>query len=349
MTESKKEFNATDAAIRLLNDYRRKQQRFDVFSEYDAAMEHMRETASASIGHLKEPLKSVASRLFQVTDKGFFLFHVCFWKIDLIAEALIHSIDAKNPIALANNARALVEHLAALVAIAKELEKLENRLSGQGQEKQIHEALEKAETFIYRAYHGKSPKTTSEPHEQALHVNDCIKVLQKEVPDIEEVYDFLCDFVHPNYGSNALVSMGVLGSGRLNPPEEFHQEVLDRIRRYCSLCMIFINERSDQYGSVLLKLQGLVNRCFTRGATVNTAFGRRRPSPEGDGKSKETAYFFRKALTAPEATEMAYMFLKDKGCDVQGTHLVGFGDGVFFDLYDTDEGQIWFKVPAKLN
>lgn len=346
MTDSHDNFNATEAASVLLRDFRERRLAFHAFDEYDNAMAQMRTSASGKIDELQEPLKSIASRLFSITDKGFFLFQVCEWKLDYLAEALIHAIEAKNPISLANNARALVEHLAALVAIAKELEKLQERLHGQGQEKVILQALEKTETFIHRAYYGKSPKVATKLSEQALHVNDCLKVLKGEVPDIEEIYDFLCEYVHPNHGSNALVSTGQLASGRLNPPEAFHRETLDRLRRYCSLCMLFLRDRGIEHGAIFVKLQNAFELCFAKGAKVSNVFTVKAPKPDGDGKSKETAYFFRKARTAFEAMRLCCEFLENEGYEIQSRQNGGLGDGVIYDIYQTDKGTIWFKVPT---
>jgi hypothetical protein len=345
MADSCTDFNATQAAIILLNDYRQRRQKFRVYDDYDQTMKQMRDSASENIEALEEPLKTIASRLFSIADQGFFLFQVCEWKIDYIAEALIHSIEAKNPIALANNTRALIEHMAALVAIVKELQKLLAKLRGQGQEMSIRSALEKTETFIYRAYYGKSPKVASDPHEQALHVNDLIKALKDEVADIEDVYEFLCEYVHPNHGSNVLVSTGRLANGRLNPPEEFHRETLDRLRRYCSLSMQFLKERGIEHGSIFIKLQNLFDHCLAKGATVNNVFAIKRPIPDGDGKSKETAYCFRKARTAAEAIALSYEFIENEGYNVKRKEIGGLGDGVIYDVYDTDKGKIWFKVP----
>lgn len=345
MPDSCAEYNAAQAAIILLNDFRQRRRDFHVFDEYDQTMKQMRENASEKIEGLNQPLKSIASRLFSIADQGLFLFQVCGWKLDYICEALIHSIEAKNPIALANNVRALVEHLAAFVAIVKELEKLIMKLRGQGHEMSICNALEKTELFIHRAYYGKSPKITIEPQEQALHVNDFIKALKDEVPDIEDVYDFLCEYVHPNYGSNLLVSTGQLASGRLNPPEEFHRETLDRLQRYCSLCMLFLKEHQIHYGAIFIKLQNLVDLCSARGATVNNVFAIKAPTPDGDGKSKETAYYFRNARTAMEAIALCHEFIKDEGGEVQRVQHGGFGEGVMYDIYDTNKGEIWFKVP----
>jgi hypothetical protein len=349
MADSSTGFNASQAAIILLNDYRQRRHEFRVYDDYDQAMKQMRESASGKIEALGEPLKSIASRLFSIADQGFFLFQVCEWKIDFIAEALIHSIEAKNPIALANNTRALIEHLAALVAIVKELNKLLAKLRGQGQEISIRSALEKTEIFIYRSYYGKSSKLANEPHEQALHVNELIKTLKDEVPDIEDVYDFLCEYVHPNHDSNALVSTGRLANGRLNPPEEYHQETLDRLRGYCSLSMLLLKKRGIEHVSTFIKLQNLVDLCSARGATVNNVFAIKKPIPDGDGKSKETAYFFRKARTAAEAIDLSHEFIEVEGYDVKRKEIGGLGDGVIFDVYHTDKGTIALDTgPAEL-
>ena len=163
--------------------------------------------------------------------------------------------------------------------------------------------------------------------------------------DIEDVYDFLCEYVHPNYGSNALVSTGRLANGRLNPPEEFHRETLDRLRRYCSLCMEFLRERGIEHGSTFIKLQNLFDLCSAKGATVNNVFAIKRPVPDGDGKSKETAYFFRKARTAAEAIELSNEFIENEGYNVKRRENGGLDGGVIYDVYDTDKGKIWFKMP----
>jgi hypothetical protein len=344
MADSCTDFNAAQDAIIVLNDYRQRRQEFRVYDDYDQTMKQMRESASAKIEALEEPLKSIASRIFSIADQGFFLFQVCEWKIDYIAEALIHSIEAKNPLALANNTRALIEHLAALVAIVKELHKLLAKLHGQGQEMSIRSALEKTETFIYRAYYGKSPKITSEPNEQALHVNDLIKALKDEVPNIDDLYDFLCEYVHPNHGSNSLVSTGRLANGRLNPPEEFHRETLDRLLSYCSYSMQLLKERRIEHGATFITLQNLFDLCSAKGATVSNIFAIKKPIPVGDGTSQETAYFFGKARTAGEAIALSYQFLRNGGYDLKRKEIGGLGDGVVYDVYDTDKGKIWFKV-----
>src|SRR4029077_16778312 len=122
-------------------------------------------------------------------------------------------------------------------------------------------------------------------------------------------YDFLCEYVHPNYGSNVLVSSGKLASGRLNPPEDFHRDTLDRLRSYCSFCMEYLRDRGIAHGAVFARLQALLDLCFAPGANMGNAFSIRTPNPAGDGTSKETAFHFPKARTAPEAIQLCYAYL----------------------------------------
>jgi hypothetical protein len=49
MTDSRTDFNAAQAAIILLNDYRQRRQGFHVFDDYDQTMKQMREGASEKI------------------------------------------------------------------------------------------------------------------------------------------------------------------------------------------------------------------------------------------------------------------------------------------------------------
>jgi hypothetical protein len=346
MSSEQRPEDPTAGVIKLLQQYRERREEFHRFDEYDAVMDTLRATTAAKIDKINEPLKSVATRLFTVTDKGFFLLAVCEWKIDAIADALIQTISANNSIALANNTRALIEHLGAFVAVAKELDSLALALKGQNTAQGINHLLDKTERFLHRGYYGKSPKVTKDKNEQALHVeSDCLAALKEEITDIYEVYDFLCEYVHPNYGSNALVSTGVLGAGRLNPPADFHRDTINRLLRYCALAMIFLKERGIVFAGVILRLQGLLDLCFVSQATIGNVFAKKAAKPRGDGTSKETAYFFPNARTKLEAMQLCYDFLANQGLQIQNRH-IGTIDGTsIYDVFVTDDGSIWFKLP----
>ena len=107
MKKNTQNYTATEALKLLLNDYRDRRKEFSIFTDYDISMQRMRGSYGAKIDALNEPLKSIAKQLFEIADKGFFLFQLIEWKIDYLADALLHAIEAKNPQSLANNARSL--------------------------------------------------------------------------------------------------------------------------------------------------------------------------------------------------------------------------------------------------
>lgn len=308
-------------------------------------MERSRNALTTRSKGADDRVRVVADRLFKVTEQGMFLYEVYQWKIDYIAEALIHAIQTGNPISLANNARALVEHVAALVLVLRELEMLEERLHRQNDEKTISRSLDKAELVMQRAYYGKSPKVEKERGGQALHINECIDALRKDVTNIETVYDFLCEYVHPNHGSNALVSTGTLASGLLNPPMEFNEAILDKLEGHCINCMSYLTDTLVPRSVIFIRLKDLSDRCLVSGAKITKVFSAKNPAVVGDGSSKETAIFFPKARTALEAIEFCHRFLQEKGYGGALREMGGAADGYIYDIYMTPEGPMWFKVP----
>lgn len=346
MNETPQVFRAPEAATLLLGEYCEHRENFHMFEDFEAAMAAMQTSVDRNLDRTKEPLKAVAQRLFKISRDAFFLTQVCEWKITYIAQALLHAIETRNHLSLANNTRALVEHVAALVFVLDSLGRLRNSLQGQGSEKKINEIIEKTESILQRAYYGASPKG-KEKEKAAPHIeSECLASFQKHVSDIRDVYDFLCEYVHPNHGSNLLVSTGQLGYGRLNPPSEFHQQTIDRICRYCSLTMLFLRDQAVSISANLVNLKDLVDRCFSAGAKITSVFTMKAALPDGDGLSRETAYVFPKARTTLEAMELTNQFFQESGIEVIGDKKnAGVSDGFVYDVYPTIRGDVWFKIP----
>lgn len=341
-----KDYTATEALELLLSDFRERKKTFRAICNYDDSMMQMRRKYRQQIENITDPLKSVAENLFKISDQTFFLFQVIEWKIDYLAEGLLHSIQSRNPLSLAINARSLVEHIATIALVGSKINQLEEALRGQQSEATIMKELERGKKFLNQAYYGKSPKVAGEKEVKSIHINDSLKVLSQEIKNIEEIYDFLCEYVHPNYGSNLLVSTGKLASGKLNPPEEFHRETLDKLRRICSYCMLYLREEVTGHLASPIRIQALIDRCFTRGVTLQNVFSIKEAKPVGDGKSKETAYYFPKARTPQEAIQLTYQYLQSEGYDLSGIKEIGgIEDGYIYDIHHTDKGKIWVKIP----
>ena len=85
----------------------------------------------------------------------------------------------------------------------------------------LTDAIKRQREFVYKLYYGESPKKLQSKVAQ-FHVDDFRKILRKDYAEEGAVYEQLCEYVHPNYGSNLLVSSGVLGAGQLNRPAAFY-------------------------------------------------------------------------------------------------------------------------------
>ena len=349
MTEDPKAYTAKEGLMILIKGFLDTQQGSEPFGDYDATMKALRERHQESMAYVEEPLTGIANHLFEVSDQAHFVFQVLNWKIYYLAKGLGHAIETENPMTLAINARSLLEHIATCSSVGRRIQKLESDLDGQQSEKKILASLESMQSYLKRAYYGSS-SGESDREVTVIHINDALRDLEKEISNARELYDSLSEFVHPNYGSNRLVSSGELASGHLKLSEELNRELLDRLRRICSYCFIYLKNNITGHFAGPLRLQAILELCFVRGVKLSTVFAKKQPKPTGDGKSKETAYFFPKARTAPEAMKLQNEFLKSEGLEVTGLKQSGgFKEDFIYDVYPTTIGNIWFKAPVGEN
>ncbi|MGR8922049.1 MAG: hypothetical protein ACU85V_20725, partial [Gammaproteobacteria bacterium] len=155
-------------------------------------------------------------------------------------------------------------------------------------------------------------------------------------------YATLCEFVHPNFGSNLLVSSGELLRGPIGIPAEAMSEELSltrsAIERYAALDwdLVISGTRS------LSRIDNWISIASAEGAKLSQLFSVR-IAHSGDGKSKETAIYFKKARTHNEAIQAFYKFIEQEGITLHERRLAGVDDGYLFDIAVTDQGPLWIK------
>ncbi|TGM74778.1 hypothetical protein [Leptospira bouyouniensis] len=340
------QYTATEALEILIQEYLEKRQILDQTTDYDNLMKVIRENFKNEKNNLGDPtLIKLAEDLFQITDNSFFIFEIIHWKLKYIVKGILFAIKNENAITLAGNIRILIEHVATLNLIIQEVTKFSKNIEGQQSERKIFESTEKIKNFINKVYYGTSDKSQSETSIKNFHINESLKLLQNKVTNIIELYDFLCEYVHPNYGSNILVSSGNLSTGKLNPPESYNREILDKLRRIASYGMIFIREISIEQSSIPIKLHELVKLCFIKGQKINKIFLNRYSNPIGDGKSKETAFYFPNAKSAFEAIKFTYDYFNQEGYEHISKSIHSMDENFIYDIHETNSGVIWVKTP----
>lgn len=292
------------------------------------------------------PFGELAKRLWTTTRNAMFLGRVAELKIRWLADALIPAIDGRNALGTACIVRALVEHTASYFYLCNLLNSLISSLQKAHQESQILGLVVSADEILAAVYHGVSPANKNAPI-KAPHINDCLRIMEIRIPQVREVYAYLCEFVHPNYGSNVLVSSGSLGRGQLNPPSDLHRRPFFRFCRICSATIRSVESLSIELQRHIIILSSLTSRACRQDAKIPRVFAKREPKPQGDGKSRETAFFFPKARDAVEEIGMLYEFLEKQGVTGSCTREADYSrisDGVVYNVFETDSGKIWFKT-----
>lgn len=160
-----------------------------------------------SLGRLPEtdnghPTITIGRELHGLAFDHFHLTLVFRYKSKEIARGIFSSFEMENPVVLFNLARAFVEHTSSIAYQENALKKAVSDISGKQIEDQIHKSIEFHRDVARRLYYGGEGSPVAM---KRIHVNDLLKSLGIIYQSVLEDYERLCEFVHPNYGSNTLV------------------------------------------------------------------------------------------------------------------------------------------------
>jgi len=175
-----------------------------------------------------------------------------------------------------------------------------------------------------------------------VHINDMLDVAAKDREHIRQDYASLCDYVHPNYGSNTLVSGGTLGAGLLYVNSKTFLETKQITERIVEETAIVSEECNMEIGKKLIELSSWIGIASQSNAKPSQIFSER-SGVVGDGKSRDTALFFTKARNHFEAMQALHTFLEKEGYTKIGNKIKGVEAGYLFDIILTDRGSLWSK------
>ncbi|QXG22928.1 hypothetical protein KTT56_13920 [Pseudomonas viridiflava] len=319
--------------------------------DHDSRFSGLRTIVKNKSSRLRAPLNVLAPRLYYIADHSFYCVELFKYKYYLLAKAMLNGLNDNNPLSLANNCRSLLEQVATLSYCMQTVDDSLKSLKDQGTLGKIDQILSKAEKILRRTYAGEGKKGDKKPETEAIHVSTAVKELDTKIEDALESYDFLCEFVHPNYGNNLLISTGELGKGKIGSREN-SDETITRIAVIGASLLNFGKQTTGlSYPILTWHAHHLVELCFIRGAKITNVFASKKPLPEGDGKTKETAFYFKNARTSQEAMDLSYKFLLEIGHQIKPSDRVNGGPGkeneimYIYDKWSTKKGDIWFKIP----
>lgn len=335
-----------EATLTVLREFVSEMEKNGFLRNHDERFAGLRRNVEKKSQKLSPPLNVVSKRLYYIADNTFYCVELFNYKFSLLAQGIIHAIETENPLSLANNTRSLLEQLAVLIYLVNNISKMIEDLKDQGCIEKIDKIISKSESVLNRVYSGEGKKKSKSKNDEAIHVNDAIKELSKDILDASETYDYLCEFVHPNYGNNVLVSSGQLGKGRIEK-EGLNSKNIQSIIMCSYSIFEFLNTRRLFHPIITWNINHLVELCFQKGAKITNVFSEKKPIASGDGKTKETALHFKNARTSQEAMKLQYKYLEDMGCSIHPSNRKNMGmiDDHILDLWSTHLGDIWFKTP----
>lgn len=327
-----------------LDQHNEASQRLSVLDDVSAHLAPLKKSLSLLPSHKGEYFRLTAERFATALEQFMFVSLVCRRKIDAINQLIRYSTEAQNAIALAQGARSLVEHVAVQAEITRALNQFGEQVKGQTDGVRINDAMSKAEEFLTRCYFGKSPKIERNKSQQALHIHDCIDTLEVESPGLSESYDFLCEFVHPNHGSNSLVSSNDLSIQVNSIVTELSRPETQRMANIV-LATLTASEQIESRGHAAVALLCFYAERFRQpNSKISNIFAARKIKPTGDGKTKETAFFFPGTRDAKETFELWAQYLENRKIVMRGRQLAAMEGNSAYDLYETTQGQIWHRV-----
>ncbi|RLD17241.1 MAG: hypothetical protein DRI36_04350, partial [Caldiserica bacterium] len=264
-------------------------------------------------------------------------------KIKYLMDTLIYSLNNDNHLILALISRSLIEHAASLSYLLKWTQSKLEELSGLEDYEDINKIIENLCEVYKKIFYG-TRFFKKEGLVEAVNVLTLIDYLSKEIKDIRKYYDYLSDFVHPNFGSNVLVISGELGEGVVGPSIEEKKEIVEGILQIVGGVIEYLRYKIFDFTRLGLMINNYLQRVLHPEIDLSTLF--KEPPFEyiGDGKSKETAIFFTKAKTRADHIILQHKFLRQKGIEEKYI-FTQIDEGNAYDIYKTPKGDIWFKIP----
>jgi hypothetical protein len=140
-------------------------------------------------------------------------------------------------------------------------------------------------------------------------------------------YDFLCDFVHPNYGSNILVSGGELSKGSVGLIDDGAKNLLILFIKKCLLYWFYFREFEPILIVESTQISAWFERSMKNGAKASRIFAVKKSKSIGDGKTADSALLFPSARDVVEEWQMYEEYLSEQKLSEVDHVVLGFVDG----------------------
>jgi len=270
----------------------------------------------------------------------------CF-KVTQIGIGFVQAINEANVLVAALCARSIHEHAAILSYLVHETANGIAKLERQKEGPKISLELKRFRKKLSKVFYGSTIKQTNRPPERVLHINTLRKRLALDIPGEIRDYSLLCEYVHPNYGSNLLLTKGELGEGILGSNEAIQLAVMKFLMLATTTKSKYVERGIQNLFVDGVKIMQFASIALDPATKVETLFVARKLKVLGDGKSAKSAFHFPNARNHHEHIEMQHRTLQKNGLRPGRKELRSEG-GHWYDLHHTSKGNVWFRIPPDI-
>ena len=266
---------------------------------------------------------------------------------------MVGVLNRENYLVLAMCARSIMEHAASLIYLRHQTANISagfrDSKSLQGLSGRINSLLDFFGKFMY------GTKFFGEDNKQklglnnAIHINDMLKCGDTHAPGMRRNYDFLCDLVHPNFLSNALVFCPDTGDWSFEQDEEFQKNLTALILNTIDGTLRYLDSHStDLFWTFLHDCDHYFRKFMQPGISLEDLFEEAPFAFTGDGLSKETAIQFL-AISMRDHFRMLEKLIVDRCLGGPGTPVASEESGGFnFSCLEFPMCKLWFKISKAL-
>ena len=268
-------------------------------------------------------------------------------------EATVEVLNRGNHLVFAMCARSVMEHAASLIYLhhktTKALAVWRNCKSLEDINTHVDMLLDFFDKFMFGTKFFGDENQKILGLQKAIHVNDMLRCGDERAPGMMRNYEFLCDLVHPNVLSNAIVFSPDTNTWSWQQEEKFQKEMTELVLDTIDGTIRFLESHTaDLFWNFLHDCDHYFRKFLRPEATLGTLFLDSPLAFTGDGTSKESAIQF-SAISMKDHFRMLELLIRDKNLGGTGIPVrTEEGQGHNFSLLEFSTCQRWFKISREL-
>ncbi|MGF9741436.1 hypothetical protein ABEX38_29140 [Priestia megaterium] len=304
-------------------------------------------------------IKDISEKLYELTKQALVLQEVFNLKFYYLYDALIYSINRENYLMLAENARALFEHIGTLAYLSIETEKISQNFKNTNDAENFlidfSILINHYQILFYNTVSLQGGKLVDKEDNELLFSKlfptyISLSLSHHEEKVLKNDFMFLSDFVHPNLGSNLLVTNGYLKKeSNIYISDEERSNIIEKLLASIHRLLEMSRDLEIRFIRAGLKIQDMYRISLNKHDSVEGLFSPLIASKGkfkavvGDGKTANTAINFPIARSIAEEIELCSIYIRQNDLEKRSYKFEYIKGGWMYYSYRKRNQKVWFK------